>query len=165
MGDRTWLSATLGNLGGLVRELGDLEAAERLAREGLALLEQTGDPSSVASGLTMLAEILVEAGRLTEAREKLRESIAIALDARALREVPSALDAFADLSLRDGDSAAAARFLGQAAALRTSGGQAPLHGVDALVDRGRASLGVAAFDAAWDAGAEADVDTLLATIG
>jgi len=67
-GNRMSEAMALGNIAGLYSADGDLETAERMAREGLAIAREIGASSLFPSGEAMLAEICLRAGRDAEAR-------------------------------------------------------------------------------------------------
>jgi tetratricopeptide (TPR) repeat protein len=66
------------NVGALLRELGDLDSAAEVIREGLELARtELGDRNPTTTSLrTNLAQVLAAAGRLDEAEPLLRESVA-----------------------------------------------------------------------------------------
>jgi len=68
-GNRLGEAMALGNMAGLYSAAGDLEIAERIARESLAIAKEIGATSLFPQGEVMLAEICVRAGRDAEARK------------------------------------------------------------------------------------------------
>ncbi|HUP07966.1 MAG TPA: tetratricopeptide repeat protein [Caldimonas sp.] len=111
--DQGRLSYALNGLGGRHMET-DPEAGIPLFEESLQLAREVGDEDSVAVTLQNLARCQLRTGRFTQATERLREALQIALRIGATRPTIYVLDACAALAAASGDAAAAARFLGAA---------------------------------------------------
>ena len=124
---------------------GDLDrAAERLT-EALAIQRKIGDPFNISDGLSNLALVEMERGRLEEAAAQLEESVEITRD--LLGDVnPSValrLENLANVRYRQGDYATAAELLGEVLAIRV-----PVYGADSFpVAKTRFNTGVVSMKA------------------
>jgi tetratricopeptide (TPR) repeat protein len=67
-GDRLNEAMVIGNMAGLLSAGGDLETAERFAKESIAISKEIGAISVLPTGQTTLAEICLRQGRDAEAR-------------------------------------------------------------------------------------------------
>ncbi|MEU6108593.1 tetratricopeptide repeat protein [Streptomyces albidoflavus] len=77
-GPRRWTGLVLCNLGFTVAELGELPEAARLARQGLAVYEETGaEPSWRIDALCLLTYVARESGAYEEAEEYLARAHAL----------------------------------------------------------------------------------------
>jgi tetratricopeptide (TPR) repeat protein len=100
-GDRLNESMVLGNMAGLYSVTGKLEAAERTAKESMALAKEIGAISVLPTGQTSLAEICLRQGRDAEARMWAR---AAAETCRSMGVPPSQIALlYGILKIRSGD--------------------------------------------------------------
>lgn len=81
---------------------GQLEAAERCARQGLELLEQLGDRQDQADMLQSLASILRNQGHLSDAATMLNEAIEISRDEGCFRSQARQINSLAEVFRADG---------------------------------------------------------------
>jgi predicted ATPase/transcriptional regulator with XRE-family HTH domain len=107
--DRWGLGNSLNFIGQLAQKQGDLTRAESLLRESAALFEEDGDQIQMASTLTDLGFILIDAERPLEARQAFHRSLGIAGKIASLPVGLSALTGLAILNDRIGESELAAR--------------------------------------------------------
>jgi class 3 adenylate cyclase/tetratricopeptide (TPR) repeat protein len=149
-GDELGLAITLGNLGRLCFELGDFDAAERLLRDDLELVERLSpDRTQLRAQLcSHLARCALERGQVPEARALLDRSEALAGDdAIAAGFV---LVGRGTLALRGGD-ASLARVLAEQAHARLDASPLPsplIAGLHAEIERLAGDAALAEGDAA-----------------
>ena len=161
-GDVVGLSATLSNLAETYRELGRLEEAEAVSREALEQLVRQGDEATTASGLATLAEVLLALGRVDEAALAAEDAVRRLRRTGGIRELPPILDALGACRLRSGEPARAVTLFAAATRLRETG--APGLSSDdlaAMLDGARVALGELAYEAAWTAGHDGPLDSVL----
>ncbi len=124
---------------------GDLDRAAELLTEALALHRRLGDPFNISDGLSNLALVEMERGRLEEAAAQLEESVAIARDllGDANPSVALRLENLANVRYRQGDYATTAELLGDVLAIRV-----PVYGADSFpVAKTRFNTGVVSMKA------------------
>ena len=85
VGDIPLLSVVLGNLGILAARTGLLEEAESRYRQSLALAERANAPAYASTWQIYLASVLLDQGKLAEARACLRDALATS---RRMRNTP-----------------------------------------------------------------------------
>jgi hypothetical protein len=153
---------TLCNLGEAMRMEGDLTAAAQLLEEGLEAHRALGDKGVMATPLLNLADVAREQGDLERAAILTYEALAIATEVGPMFAVVDALDGMAEIASSRGRSALATQAFALATLLREThhiprpSGQAKA--CAARIDDLRATLGEAAFAAAWDQGQELSLD-------
>jgi predicted ATPase/DNA-binding CsgD family transcriptional regulator len=88
-----WLDRVRNNIStSALREAGDLAAAERYCAAGLARSRSVGDLRNLAAMLPQMAELDLQAGRILEATEHLREGLQIAKRAGSGNEMRNCLE-------------------------------------------------------------------------
>jgi hypothetical protein len=156
-GDRWGMARPLNNLGELARTRNDLDTAERLHGQALAIARDLGDLSSQPSMLCGLGHVHLARGQAAATRQLAAEAIEIseAIGNRLGTAAGLELVALAEV---DRDPVLAARLLGAADAIRDKLGT-PVEARDrALVDDARRR-----FDgsADWNLGATAPIDVIV----
>ncbi|MBA2518646.1 MAG: AAA family ATPase [Chloroflexia bacterium] len=160
------IAVGLRELGMLAIEDGDFDRAETLLGEALALEERASSPA-------LRCSLPLAVGRLARVRGDLKRAAAhyaAALDqvgqVRSYRHqyVAEALDEIAAFAAVTGDRVPAARLWGAASAERDRVGLWHQHGpqLERLLRTTRATMGEAAFAAAWEAGRNMARDAALA---
>jgi hypothetical protein len=151
-------------MGDLQRLRGNLELAEALLTESLALTDAAGDNWSRSRCLLSLGLVKLAGHALFEAQRLLRASLALALELQDQRGIIYALDGLASAAAGDGRAEWAARLFGHAEALRATIGSVLSASFDSDRQRGidsaRDQLGEAAFAQAWASGREVPLDEL-----
>jgi predicted ATPase/DNA-binding SARP family transcriptional activator len=162
---RVGIDVPLGNLSFVALRAKDLERAETLASESLAVAEGRGDAEQIIAMLQAISLIRIEQDRFADAVAHQRDAIRLAdpLDSKAIFSdccVPLVI-----VLARTGQLERAAQVLGRREALRDELGQPPawfdgriLAGTDELLRRG---LGDTKADQAMEVGARTDVRALL----
>jgi len=150
------IAVSLNTLGLVAYQHGNHERAGPLIQESLALYRDLGDTDGIAGVLVNLGAIARAQADFGRAVALYRESVALSFTAGSKGRVLECLDGFAQLADAAGQPQAAARLFGAAASLRGALG-APLPPVDQsayeqAIAHTRATLGDAAFAAAWDEG-------------
>lgn len=120
-GDRGIEGAVVGGLAALLRECGRPDEAASLFREALDL---HGDRGSVAEGgcRSNFGDLLLDAGRMAEAKEQFERSLAIFRRSGGARHVAAGISSLAVLAARTGRFAEAERGFREAHALAKSAG-------------------------------------------
>ena len=157
-GDAEGAARALSSLGEIAHARGDDDGARARLEETLALYHQIGARSgSLAGSLRLLGMVSLRQGRVGEARARVREGLALAREIGDGRSGTDALEAWAKLCLAQGQAAEAAHVLGAASrsrlALNAPNGAASQADLEGDVRAAEASLGAAAFSAAWAEGA------------
>ncbi len=108
---------------------GDADHAAELLTEALAIQRKIGDPFNISDGLSNLALVEMERGRLEEAAAQLEESVEITrgLLGDANPSVALRLENLANVRYRQGDYATTAELLGEVLAIRV-----PVYGADSF---------------------------------
>lgn len=165
MGDKWGISISLGSLGNVVWSLGDYTAARALYEESLSLCHEMGDESIMAYvllglGLVELAENQPEAG------EYILRSLRLRVEMGEQVQQTSSLVGVAGLALHEGHARQAAQWLGAVAAALDGLGAALEPGVIGFhtqtLAAAKEQLGEAAFQQAWDEGAQWTLDEAVA---
>jgi DNA-binding CsgD family transcriptional regulator len=139
---------------------GDLEIVRSASAEGARLSRETGDLYTLDVWLMNLGIAALVAGRVDDAKPLFAEALPIAhrIDDRVSQF--HLLDGYACLASGSGQARFAAQLLGAAATVGSGAGARVMPFLAPLVDRARESaiaiLGVARFDAAFDAGGRLD---------
>ena len=161
-------------LGRAALAAGDLATAVALLEEALARHQAASGPLGVSFGQLYLGQALLVRGQRSRALDLLRKALSGLLPIESPGPVGTALEGVASAVLTR-QPAAAARLLGAAAAMRDHVGRVRDRLDEALYGQMeptvRATLGDAAFTAAWEAGTQlsgaqilAEVDALIQTI-
>ena len=149
----------------IAREEGSLdEARERMALSTEILDRSSMVPQFRAMVLSTRGLIEAAAGDLPAARELHAEAIEIAIGSLDSPIVALTLVGAADLALRCGDPAQAARLLGAADGIRGSTDRS-VPDVDRITAAARIALGDAGFSTAYASGTSVTVATAVATAG
>jgi tetratricopeptide (TPR) repeat protein len=105
IGDKRGMGATLGNLGNLLADLGELQAAVNCYERGLRLDQETGYKRGIGFVLAGWGRALIEQDKLSDARSKLEESLKIRKEIGNADMIGDTLLALAQLTLAEGDPA------------------------------------------------------------
>ena len=164
--DKPGLAYALNNLGDVARDQGDPTRAALLYEESLALFREQGDQSSVALVLKNLGDVARMTEDIAGATALYRQSVTRYRAASNTLGIVECIESLAFIAHRQAQWERAARLLGAAAALRgTIGTPLPLVDRAAIEDATaptRATLGEAAFAAAWAAGQALSLDQAIA---
>jgi len=155
LGDEHYVLVASDAIAWVSRELGDRERGRRLHEETLARARASGDHGVVALQLFQLAEYAREAGRIDDAFAMLREALVLSRDEGLPEGMAEVFVVMARTLEAIGAPARAPELLAAAARLRDEiGGGSGWVGEDIERLRAslRASLGDAAFEAAWERG-------------
>jgi tetratricopeptide (TPR) repeat protein len=149
----------------IAREDGSLdEAREWMARTAETLDRSSFVPQFRATAWSTRGLIEAAAGDLRAARDLHAEAIEIAVDTMDSPVVALTLVGAADLAIRCGEPAQAARLLGAADGIRGSIDRS-VPDVDRITAEARTALGDAGFSAAYASGKTVTVATAVATAG
>lgn len=165
-GDLPWIQAhTLVALGQLALVRGDLDDADRVLGDALAIARHLGNDFTLATCLTRGATVTALRGDTAGTAALLAESITRALDARMSWPLSYSLPAMAGVAVRLDEARAAAMLLAASASLSVADAVDPRFPVSRdLAEQDlaatRARLGEAAFAAAWQAGRAASATEL-----
>jgi tetratricopeptide (TPR) repeat protein len=121
-GDRGEMAHALQHLANLSREMGDTDAADRLAREALEHLRALGDRVGVVRALQTISGIALERGDRAAARPLLEERLAISRELGDLDFLVHALGALGHLARDEGDYPGARSYYAESLALRHQAG-------------------------------------------
>ena len=102
MGDKARLSFALNVLAGHYVEIGNLDAAEPLFEEALALAREENDHESVALGCANLARVVIERVDAERAQAPLAEGVVIAREIGSTRGGQDAIEVSAGLAVLRG---------------------------------------------------------------
>ena len=155
--NRFQLAIGLNHLAEIRRGEGDLERAEPLYQEALALSRSQGDWTNVTLYLLNLARVQIARAGLVEGGDSLREVMRVKDELGASRWIwQHLLDAASGLAAASEDYGRAARLNGVAEELlrAAAASREPLDEgfIRPLIARARASLGEAAFETSFGAG-------------
>lgn len=148
-------------LGSAYANRGDMTAALEVTRAGVATARAFGQDRELGISLQALGILLYQSGELSEARCRLEESLAALERDPSIMFVARTLHFLALCEAPSGDAATAVRWLAAAA-----GGRSGIGVSMVTIDEGpsapvvadlRRRLGDPAFEAAWRAGAEAEL--------
>jgi predicted ATPase/class 3 adenylate cyclase len=162
-GDRLELALSLYNLGHAARLQGDLDRAEGCFEDALALFRELEDALGEGGSLQGLVPIAVERGDPARAFSLLETAAALFRRIGSVGGLLDVLETLAGLFARTAAGEEAARLWGAHAALSAELGRDRAHALesaerDEAVAAARASLGEAAFEAAWAEGAAMTLD-------
>jgi predicted ATPase/DNA-binding SARP family transcriptional activator len=150
--------------GDLARLEGEPETARAALTRALDLARGPDISQQIhAVAATALGYLAGAAGNLDEARELHAEALATARSAADAPVIAEALAGLADLALREGDPERSAELLGASLGIRGAMDRSAIEG-QAVAEQARALLGDARYDAAYQRGQGATVDTQ-ATLG
>jgi len=149
----------------IARADGDLDAArEHLDRAWNALSHGVAAPQFRAMIASTRGLVATAEGDLAAARELQTQAVAIAASANDAPVLALVLVGIADLRLREGDPAEAARMLGAAVAVRGSDDRT-VPDVERIEREARAALGDPGFDRAYASGGSVTMATAAAAAG
>ena len=156
-GDDDWAARTLGKLGAVAWLQGDVEGFEHYSAEKLRLHRVSGNAWGTADALSNLGEVARLRGDLTRALALRREALGLYVAVGNRLGILDTIRGIATVAAASHRPTSAARLFGAEDALRRT--DAIVLAAD-LQDRHasclatvRAAMGLAAFAAAWDAGA------------
>jgi tetratricopeptide (TPR) repeat protein len=129
------VAMALHNLGTIESALERPDHGRVRFEEALTLLRETGDWTTEALCLTGLAWALIRGGEIAGARLRLRECFAVLERIDTPRERFSALESLGELAMAMGRSAAAARLIGAASAVRDQIGTLRMPSEQAEIER------------------------------
>jgi predicted ATPase/DNA-binding CsgD family transcriptional regulator len=149
------------------RLLGDPRAADAAARRALELGESLGSSLLVGESRLALARLAAARGEWHTAEQHAHALLDACAEQGSLQIAPNTLNALAEIAAGNGSHGEAVGLLAAAArAMRDMGVKATWVGDDdrwpALADEWRNTLGQRAFDAAWAAGNELDLQQAIA---
>ena len=146
--------------GDLARLEGEPETARAALTRALDLARGPDISQQIhAVAATALGYLAGAAGNLDEARELHAEALATARSAADAPVIAEALAGLADLALREGDPERSAELLGASLGIRGAMDRSAIEG-QAVAEQARALLGDARYDAAYQRGQGATLDTL-----
>ena len=140
----------------------ELEKAQPLFEEALALNRERGDRAGIAINLANLATTSIGLGLGDRAREMLREGFSIAEDIGSKRAGTAHLDGASELAAFFGEWNLAARLYGATEAQMERMGHHPEPGDEVSIARAREALGAMAFAAAESDGRSLSYDDAIA---
>ncbi|MGQ0624164.1 MAG: protein kinase domain-containing protein [Sporichthyaceae bacterium] len=156
------------NLGAIDLERGDLDSAHAWFTQAEQAGEVSGDMRLQSAARHYLGVVALDHGDLVAARALLREVLRIARLIRQRTVQYEALDTYAESHALAGDHAAAARLHGLVVRARAETGHSPLRDMrerhEARMKVCRDALGDAEFEAAAAAGAQQNVETVVAAL-
>jgi tetratricopeptide (TPR) repeat protein len=159
------VTMVLDNIGDVSLALGDQERAAGAYAEALAVQRAQGDARGAAISLQGLGLVALARGELGPAAAQLYEALGIARRAASRRELATHADNVAALLAAQGRAAEAARLCGASSAARERTGAAltalERESFERTLAAARASLGQAAFQGAYAAGAAAGLDQVV----
>ena len=160
------IAAALHHLGMLAAVQGHHDRARRLLEDSLTRYRRLTLHRFVALVTLSLGEVALAAGDTASARELFDASLAGMVDARAMLDIPSALEAYADLAAAHENLAHAVRLAGSAAGhRRTMGSQTwpdAQHRRTRWLARARSRLSGPAYQAAWADGQRMNIGDAVA---
>lgn len=156
LGDQQAIAYCLYNVGSIAVDQSDSASARSLFNESVALLRELGDRRGMAICLLSLGNAALEQDDIVSARELFAESLTIAYELGNTPGIPYCLESFASLGVKEDRKLYSSLLWGAATALRETIGS-PLPPTDRekqehAIASVRASLGEAAFAAAWEEG-------------
>jgi hypothetical protein len=160
------LALTLGNLGAVACDRGDLRLAEERQLESLSIFREEADPIGQGICLVALARVASGRGDHTQAFSWARSGVELLLGVGNVTQLHDTVGAFAMLHGQAGNVRVAARLWGAHAALSTEAG----HELDRfraierdeLLEWARSSLGDEEFTRLFDVGAAMTLDEAIA---
>ncbi|MQA99677.1 MAG: tetratricopeptide repeat protein [Actinobacteria bacterium] len=143
-------SSSVGNLGLVALDRGQIERAMALFEESMQLDEENDDEWGIAVNTNNLGIAHLEAGNVDRARELVMKAIAACAELGEWEGLAEALEAAAGLSSIQGDPVRGGRLIGTARAIRTQVAM-PLHPADRpRVERWMAGMRRAVGEEAFD---------------
>jgi len=156
LGDKRGTANSLHELGKVAAFCAQFAEADALLTESMAIKRELGDKQGLATSLHSHGLVALERGEHEAARALFAESLHICQELENRRGITYALEAFAALAALQEQAVRAARLYGAAEALREMiGAPLPVNEREEhahRVERVRAALDAAAFDAAWAEG-------------
>jgi tetratricopeptide (TPR) repeat protein len=125
LGDKRGIATTLGNLGAMCLDQGDIATARVYAEESLTLFRQTGDKRSQASALNNVGELYFEQGDLATARRHYVDSVKLRQELGERLGLIELIEDFARLCTAQNQPARAVQLAGAAGSLRQTLGIPP----------------------------------------
>jgi len=163
------------SLGQVMMAMGNLEVAQALFEEALAIHQSGSGPTGIAFGYLYIGQVSLARGDHVRAATSFREAIVRLADAWGPGQAVRAVEGFAGVIVTRWPDRAA-RLLGAAATIREADAQprdqleVPTY--EQVVATARTKLGELAFLKAWEAGTHlswdevlAEIDTLIQTLG
>jgi hypothetical protein len=164
--DQYVVATSLNYLGEAARLGGELEEAQRWYEDALTIYQQLGDGVVINIALLNLGATAYARGGAARATALYTEATGAAYELADREGIAYGLAGLAGMSLDSGQTEAAARLLGCAAAMTTASGAVLEPSEQAAADRvaaaAREALGAAAFDVAWAAGEALTLDEAIA---
>ena len=169
LGDLRGIALTEHNLGSTALLDRRTRDAHRLLEQSIAHGRQLGDPRIFALTLVMLSTALVEQSREDEALEYLQEALEHYRQLGDKWGLAKVMEAHGKRSLACGHHARAARFMGAGFGIRRAIGADPnateLPDIETVNARLRVELGDERFEAEFESGASADLDSVTQMAG
>ena len=166
IGDDWLLALPLNSLGAIAARAGDHEQARAMFEEALPCFRAVEDRRNTAQALTNLGFVALAQDDLEHARSIFAESLTFGREHDDRFNTPACLRGLAAVALARGDAWRAARLYAAADGLFAAAGARrwPAERLGGSVDmeRLRATLGDAAFAAAWEAGARLPLSAAIA---
>jgi non-specific serine/threonine protein kinase len=159
-----YLAMATASLGQVVMAMADLEAAQALFEEALAIHQAGSGPTGIAFGHLYIGQVTLARGDLVRSATSFRESVIRFADASGPGHAVRAVEGLAGVVvIRHPDRAA--RLLGAAAVIR-EGDDSPRDQLEVpvyeqVVATARTQLGEPAFVEAWEAGTHLSWDEVL----
>ncbi|MFL5758711.1 MAG: tetratricopeptide repeat protein [Thermomicrobiales bacterium] len=165
MSDRRWEPQALDDLGDLAQSRGDFEKAAGSYEAALSIARSSGDREAITRTTRRLALVFVEQGNTQRAAALLREALDLARAVAHDRYVVQILSDSAFVGAATGKTEAAARILSASAVMRAALGTPGMQ-IEQTVEQQRKAaircqIGEAAFEAAFEAGANLSVENAL----
>jgi predicted ATPase/transcriptional regulator with XRE-family HTH domain len=150
------IATTTHLLASLAEQQGQLDQARALWEESLTAFRELGEQSRVALVLHNLSSVALKRGELERAKALLLESLVLAEQIGYANVTFGFLEAMAGVAEHEGSSRNAARFLAVAEVARAACGEVVEPAVQAevqhMVEAGRAQVGEAEWNRAWQEG-------------
>ena len=166
--DELWRSLTLSALGEAACRRGDFEQAESLCAEAMELARRLGDGFVIWNNLQTRGNLELARDDWDRASMTHWEELSVALEIGDMRGVADGIAGVAAAHVGRRGFERGARLLGAADRMRVTIGRAKLPGhaqFERAVGVARTSLGDAAFEAAWEAGALLTTDEAVMLAG
>ncbi|PYO39393.1 MAG: XRE family transcriptional regulator, partial [Gemmatimonadetes bacterium] len=167
VGDQRGIANQVISLGVLARQEGDYQQAAQLCEGALALFEERGDQEGIALASMVLGAVAHNRGDTERAQALLKESLIVFSELGDKSNIAECLELLAGLASAQGQPIRAARLCGSAQALIESIGLTPAPADRYQYERNvaavRASLGEAAFAAAWAEGRAMPLEQAIAS--
>jgi predicted ATPase len=150
------LSIALGNLGGVLLDLGHTERAAGVLDEGLAIAEQRGSAWAYSSILNIHGSLAMKRRNHAAARDAFQRCLVLQKELQDPRYIAQIIESSASLALEEGNASHAASLLGAASRMRESIGMPArlmsVSDIDRDIMAARDRIGGPAWEAAWSDG-------------